>query len=154
MGMRVVIFLLFAASVQAIDKCAGEGPRYNDFKCNHDETHRVCAKLKDTSGNKLQWGSQNFWQLTGQSDWSDQVGADSNNPGGNWCICMWATAKLIQQAGCDNVHIECGSSDVSYVMQKYTDGGTDLSPAKSCLQTKCGASVLDRAKSVTTEGLE
>ena len=30
-----------------IEVCPGEGPRYGDFKCNHDGTHRVCAKLVD-----------------------------------------------------------------------------------------------------------
>ena len=30
--------------------CAGEGPRYGDYKCNHDGTHRVCAHLKTQQG--------------------------------------------------------------------------------------------------------
>ena len=41
----------------------GEGPRYGDFKCNHDSTHRVCATLKDTAGNKISWGTGDFWQV-------------------------------------------------------------------------------------------
>jgi len=56
---------------------------------------------------------------------------------------MWATANLIKQAGCDNVHIDCGASDVSYVMQKYTDGGVDLAPAKTCITQKCPQTVAD-----------
>ena len=51
---------------------------------------------------------------------------------------QWATAELIKKVGCDNVKIDCGATDVSYVLSKYTDGGTDLAPAKQCLQTKCG----------------
>merc|ERR1712187_771057 len=43
----------------------------------------------------------------------------------------------IEAAGCENVHIHCESTDVSYVLAQYQDGGTDLSPAHSCLQQKC-----------------
>merc|ERR1711871_312734 len=51
---------------------------------------------------------------------------------------MWATASLIKSVGCDNVHLTCASTDVSYVMQSYTDGGVDLRPAKECIKKKCG----------------
>lgn len=141
--MKRGVLLLFAvmmAEASGVNVCPGEGDRYGDFKCNHDETHRVCAKLKNADGTKKLWGGQDFWAITQQSDWSSSVGANANNPGGDWCICMWATANLIKSAGCENVHLECASTDVSYVMGKYTDGGTDLAPAKTCLQTKCGAS--------------
>merc|ERR1712054_13251 len=136
----------YSIAEAAINKCPGEGPRYGDYRCNHDGTHRVCARLKQPTpgGGKLLWGSKDFWQLTGQPDWSSQVGSDSRNPGGDWCICMWATARLISQVGCQNVHIDCSATDISYVMSKYTDGGTDLAPAKQCLQQKCGASHLSQ----------
>jgi len=127
--------------VISLDVCKGEGPRYGDFKCNHDATHRVCANLKDYSGHKVNWGTDNFWQITNQPDWSSQVGADSANPGGGWCICMWATASLIDKVGCDNVHLSCDSTDVSYVLEHYVDGGVNLAPAKACLIQKCGSSM-------------
>ena len=46
-----------AAETTEVDKnvrkeiavCPGEGPRYGDFKCNHDRTHRVCAQLLDST---------------------------------------------------------------------------------------------------------
>ena len=53
--------------------CQGEGPRYGDFKCNHDSTHRVCAHLVDNSGGKckeLSWGKGTFWEITHQQDWN------------------------------------------------------------------------------------
>merc|ERR1711937_136346 len=128
---------LLVALASAINICPGEGPRYGDYKCNHDSTHRVCARLKNTSGEKLQWGSGDFWAITRQPDWSSQVGSDPKNPGGDWCICMWATARLISQVGCANVHLDCSATDVSYVMGKYSDGGVDLKPAKDCLASKC-----------------
>merc|ERR1712195_284344 len=123
--------------LSAVSKCPGEGPRYGDYKCNHDQTHRVCARLKDAKGAKKQWGSGDFWAITQQPDWSASVRQDPKNPGGDWCICMWATAKLIKEVGCENVHLDCGATDVAFVMGKYTDGGHDLEPAKNCLATKC-----------------
>jgi hypothetical protein len=69
-------FALLSVSA-AIEVCAGEGPRYGDFKCNHDRTHRVCAKLKDDKGEKIMWGNnKNFWQTTVQPDWSEMVTSD------------------------------------------------------------------------------
>jgi hypothetical protein len=131
------VLALAVVQTHGIEVCPGEGPRYGDYKCNHDGTHRVCAKLKDSSGGKLLWGNQDFWHLTGQSDWSSAVGSDSGNPGGDWCICMWATASLISKVGCDNVHIDCSATDVGFVMSKYSDGGVDLAPAKDCITKKC-----------------
>merc|ERR1712054_68393 len=109
----VLLLICWTSHVLCLDVCKGEGPRYGDYKCNHDRTHRVCATLKDKTGAKISWGNnKNFWQTTNQPDWSNQVGGDPNNPGGGWCICMWATASLIRQVGCDNVHLSCSSTDL------------------------------------------
>jgi hypothetical protein len=43
--MRLFVLAVLGAGVaHAIDVCPGEGPRYGDYKCNHDGTHRVCAQ--------------------------------------------------------------------------------------------------------------
>ena len=48
-----------------IKPCPGEGPRYGDFKCNHDGTHRVCAQLLDSDTlEPLNWGQSDFWDIT------------------------------------------------------------------------------------------
>ena len=39
-----------------ISVCPGEGPRYGNFTCNNDSTHRVCAKLLDSAGQPQSWG--------------------------------------------------------------------------------------------------
>merc|ERR1711988_484068 len=148
-GPSLIILLGCVSSAAAnIARCPGEGPRYGDYRCNHDPTHRVCAELKNADGGKIQWGGTDFWHLTGQPDWSSQVGSDATNPGGDWCLCMWATASLISQVGCANVHINCAATDVAWVMQHYTDGGTDLAPAKACLQQKCVTSRLSATVSL------
>ena len=79
-----------------------------DYKCNHDATHRVCAQLVDNEGGKckkLKWGSKNFWELTDQVqfEWSNLICSDkdrdgnSKPPGEHWCICMWATERMINK---------------------------------------------------------
>ena len=69
----------------------------------------MCAKLVDNIDGKckkLKWGSKNFWQLTDQIqyDWSELICSDKTRDGNtklsgeHWCICMWATEKLINEA--------------------------------------------------------
>ena len=50
---------------------------------------------------------------------------------------MWATARLIEQVGCDNVHLHCSATDVQYVLNSYNDGGYQLHSAHECLKQKC-----------------
>ncbi|CAE7775707.1 unnamed protein product [Symbiodinium sp. CCMP2592] len=126
-----------AAAAAEIAVCPGESDRYGDFKCNHDPTHRVCATLLDSSGKPLAWGSNGtFWEITGQSafQWDDRIRA---NHGDSWCICMWATARLIETVGCENIHLNCAATDVAYVENSYQDSGVSLAAAKSCLERKC-----------------
>lgn len=136
----IVSPLLLGVQATEVVACPGESDRYGDHKCNHDETHRVCATLLDGSGKPAAWGSdgKNFWEITGQEAfmWDQEI---RDNKGDSWCICMWATAHLISSVGCDNVHLNCAATDVSHVMDSYEDGGVDLKPAKDCLAKKCPA---------------
>ena len=50
---------------------------------------------------------------------------------------MWATARLIEAVGCENVHIRCDATDVKFVMSKYKDGGVELGPAHECIKKMC-----------------
>ena len=84
--------------------CAGS--RYGDFKCIHDRTHRVCAKLVDNSDNscrEVMWPmgtsrSVSFWDITGQQRWNwKQRICAAPNPGDSWCICMWASANIVAE---------------------------------------------------------
>jgi len=110
------------------------------------------VKKEDPKNGKLEkceeevWGSGSFWKITGQDafNWKDTLcnknGENPGNPGTGWCICMWATARLISSAGCDAVHLDCDATDVDYVLSKYTDGGTNLQSAHECLMKKCRGS--------------
>merc|ERR1711935_106345 len=126
-----------------ISQCPGEGARYGDFKCIHDKTDRVCAKLVDNDSGKcteLSWNEdgRSFWEITNQErwNWKERI-CTAPNPGDSWCISLWATANLIQEVGCDYVHIHCESTDVGYVMSSYKDGGWGFHEAQSCLESKC-----------------
>ena len=111
-GIAVAASILVSNCEAAVEACPGEGDRYGDFKCNHDQTHRVCAKLVDeTTSLPLKWGEKDFWGITNQSAWVDKI-VGAPNPGDSWCICMWATARLIEKVGCENVHIRCEATDV------------------------------------------
>ena len=93
-----LVFLITEGLLQPLKKCPGES-RFADGKCDHSDTHAICAQLLDNKTHKpLLWGKKNFWQLTQQTKsmdkWISRM-SDPRNPGGSWCICMWATADLI-----------------------------------------------------------
>jgi len=128
----------------ALAPCPGEGPRYGDFKCDHDRTHRVCAKLvenRDTC-EELSFPSEgrelSFWEITGQQrwNWKDKI-CGGPNPGTNWCICMWATANLVAEVGCTAVELDCAATDVEFILASDSDGGWRLGGLQECLRDKC-----------------
>jgi len=125
---------LFSTDGSDIAPCPGEGDRYGDHKCSHDPTHRVCAQLLDKDGKPLSWGDGDFWKITGQSSWAEDIRAEN---GDSWCICMWATESLIAKVGCDNVHINCEATDIPYLLRSVSDGGWDLSTSRECIKKKC-----------------
>ena len=133
------LLLLKAAMAGKVEVCPGEGPRYGDFKCNHDGTHRVCAKLVENETSvPMIWGASDFWAITGQKQWQwDKTIVGEPNAGDSWCICMWAFARMIETVGCENVHIRCEATDVNFVLANYSDGHYNLSQAHDCLRTIC-----------------
>ena len=151
MGLRKLLAPLALAWAAATDiqACPGEGDRYGDYKCNHDQTHRVCAKLVESAADStpLSWGpAGDFWEITGQKafQWNDRIVAAPNS-GDSWCICMWATASLIERVGCANVHLRCEATDVNYVLSSYHDGGHSLDAAHECIRQKCLSALERRA---------
>jgi len=137
----------------SVEPCIGDDR--GDQRCDHDWTHVVCARLVNATGGgceELKWGDEDFWSLTEQERWNwkylicNTTLRDSDTPkpfpGDSWCICMWATARLIGKVGCDNVHIHCESTDVNHMIKQYYDGnaqgGVDnLEPARCCMLKKC-----------------
>lgn len=122
-----------------------EGDTRGDRRCNHDSTHRVCAKIgnKDTS----------FFEFTGQPNWCGTIGHYGGRYGNDercpvdkptWCICKWATARWITGEGCnDSVEIDCAGTDICQTSQglffSYDDYNVNLKPAHECVEKKCAA---------------
>jgi len=156
-----------ARSGENVKPCHGDDR--GDFRCNWDYTHRVCARLvKNTLSQpggkceKLKWGSEDFWTITRQQafEWSKMICSTKKRSGGSkpaggekWCICMWATERLIGKVGCDNVHLDCAATDVNWVLNRYQDRdflGQDydgLKKAKCCLVKKCPQYINNKTKS-------
>merc|ERR1719197_597145 len=133
------------------DNCCNSSPQAvcggdtrGDQRCNHDATHRVCAKIGDPD--------TSFWRFTGQKKWCGQSLHYSNSPHGDdlacppskptWCICKWATASWIKGEKCtDGVEIDCGATDICRTTQglffSYSDFSVDLKPAHDCMPHKC-----------------
>jgi len=131
-------FLLVAIfTVEALKPCPGD--TRGDKRCNHDDTHRVCAKIgvEGTS----------FWKFTGQKSWCGTKGYYGGPNGSQercpkdeptWCICKWATAKWIKGQGCDDtVQFDCEATDVCNLKASYDDFKVDLKPAHDCMAIKC-----------------
>ena len=116
-----------------------QGDTRGDRKCNHDFTHRVCAKigLPNTS----------FFDFTGQTNWCNTIGyyggeygdlprCPINKP--TWCICKWALARWIGGQGCDeDVQIDCKATDICNLKASYYDYDVHLKPAHDCVERKC-----------------
>eukprot|EP00747_Dinoflagellata_sp_TGD_P171117 gnl/TRDRNA2_/TRDRNA2_204386_c0_seq1.p1 gnl/TRDRNA2_/TRDRNA2_204386_c0~~gnl/TRDRNA2_/TRDRNA2_204386_c0_seq1.p1 ORF type:complete len:264 (-),score=40.06 gnl/TRDRNA2_/TRDRNA2_204386_c0_seq1:158-949(-) len=64
MLLMLVMLMSVVSSATSIYVCPGESVRYGNRKCNHDPTHRVCAKLFNRTGQPLMWGNGNFWTIT------------------------------------------------------------------------------------------
>lgn len=179
--VRVMTMSLAALLLGAVDAnvyvqtnqapCPGDtrGPQ-GTVVCNHDATHRVCAKIgePDTS----------FWTHTGQhawcgqdlyrEPWHNQIACPPAHP--TWCICKWATASWIQgewpdwqQPGSqcpDSIDIRCESTDICNTSQglffSYTDYNVNLGPAHNCVKQKCSemweACAAANASAVTNGG--
>jgi len=172
-----VLVVIPLSSTKAIDETIEDreivpcpGDDRGDYKCNHDATHRVCAKLVDNQKGqckRLKWGTKNFWELTDQVkyDWSKLICSDKDRYGNtkpsgeHWCICMWATEKLINKVECDNVHFQCDATDVNYILSKYHDTDVhgdqvEITNAKCCMLKKCGDFVTTETKAkIDAEGL-
>jgi uncharacterized protein (DUF2237 family) len=106
---------------------------------NDDEgSHHVCIDLASTSGG-------NFCSVTGQSDWcSDSMSCVEDTsrycPVQNWCVCQWAFASYIENAGgCDQIQdIACESiNQQTIVAYQKQLSSTKYRNALKCLVNRC-----------------
>jgi len=133
----IVLSVVVGMSSGLLDPCPGD--TRGDRRCNHDPTHRVCAKIG--------LAGSTFWEFTGQRSWCNTVGYYGGPYGSlprcpadkpTWCICKWATARWIKNEGCgESVEFDCAATDVCNLKASYHDYNVDLQPAHDCMMIKC-----------------
>lgn len=142
---------------QTLQSCSSEGMALTGYTRNgycvdeYDDqgSHHICIDLSSTSNNNNN-EDDNFCTVTGQSDWcSNQDMPCHDNPDRsdcaiqNWCVCQWAFASYLQNAGgCDSIQsIVCDSINLQALLayqtaaqqqdQKYVN-------ALDCIVNRCG----------------
>ena len=103
-------------------------------------SHHICIDLSSTTGG-------NFCDVTGQSDWCDDKMACHEDetrkdcPVHHWCVCQWAFASYIENAGgCDAIQeVVCDAINMKAIMA-YKEQGTEAKHknALDCLIQRCG----------------
>lgn len=96
-------------------------------------SHHICIKMKS-----------DFCTVTGQPDWCGEkmtcMGQDGVCPIGNWCVCQWAFAGYIKEAGgCDAiVDIVCDATNMA-ALKAYRQHQDEpaLKEALQCLEQRC-----------------
>jgi len=112
-----------------------------DGKCqnvgNDDQgSHHICIKLNGLS--------PNFCQATGQPNWCATQGACMGQKGmcdrENWCVCQWAFARYIAEAGgCDKiVDLECDATNMAAFRAYEASKEPTHKTALECIKSKCG----------------
>lgn len=113
-------------------------------------SHHICIDLSSTTGG-------NFCDVTGQSDWcSSEMAchddADSNCPVEHWCVCQWAFASYIQNAGgCDAIQdVVCDAINIQALLAYQQQASTSkYKNALNCLVERCG---IDESNISTSSG--
>ena len=102
-------------------------------------SHHICIDLSSTTGG-------NFCDVTGQSDWCSSTMSCQDDDGTlcpvqHWCVCQWAFASYIENAGgCDAIQeIVCDAINIQAIMA-YREQGTEekIKNALDCLIQRCG----------------
>ena len=136
---------------EALQPCSSQGMALTGYTrtgyCvdqNDDAgSHHICIDLSSANGG-------NFCDVTGQDDWCDSEmpcdgDADSYCQVQQWCVCQWAFASYLANAGgCDEIQdIVCESINIQAVWA-YQTGSDKYSEALECLVDRCGLDMTNR----------
>lgn len=106
-------------------------------------SHHICIDLSSTNGG-------NFCTVTGQDDWcsSEDMPCHENKNDvcqvQHWCVCQWAFASYIQNAGgCDAIQdLVCDAVNIEAILAYQTQAGnTKYQNALDCLVERCGIDI-------------
>jgi len=113
-----------------LSACPGEGARHADRLCSRNE-HRVCARVLAESGGPLTFEAGSLWTITGQQ-------AINVTEGDSLCLSLGDVAAMVEAGGCEQVHIRCNATDLSFVSANATNA---TAVARTCLEEQCGGFV-------------
>jgi uncharacterized protein (DUF2237 family) len=137
---------------EALQPCSSQGMALTGYTrtgyCvdqNDDAgSHHICIDLSSANGG-------NFCDVTGQDDWCDSEmpcdgDADSYCQVQQWCVCQWAFASYLANAGgCDQIQdIVCESINIQAVWA-YQASSDKYSDALECLVVRCGLDMTNRS---------
>ena len=89
----------------------------------------------------------NFCEVTGQPNWCDSKMSchgdySSRCDVNHWCVCQWAFASYIENAGgCDKIRdIVCEATNMVALKhyQQQAESSPRIKKALQCLENKCG----------------
>lgn len=147
---------------ETLQKCSHTGMALTGFtrsgecvEINEDDgSHHICIDLSSTDGG-------NFCHVTGQPDWCSSSmpcdgGAGGSCPVKQWCVCQWAFASYIKNAGgCDKIQkLVCESTDMAALeaYRRQAPSSPHIADALSCLESRCnlsaGATISQESKQV------
>jgi uncharacterized protein (DUF2237 family) len=129
-----------------LEKCSGEGMALTGFTRNgqcidmNDDagSHHVCIDMQSNVGG-------NFCEVTGQPNWCGSKmacdGAHGRCPVEHWCVCQWAFASYLKNAGgCDKIQrIVCEATNMVAVRAYREQAPHDehIASALQCLEKRC-----------------
>ena len=134
---------------QTLSSCSSDGMALTGYTrtgyCvdqNDDKgSHHICIDMSSTTGG-------NFCTVTGQSDWcssEDMPCHEDQNQNcsvEHWCVCQWAFASYIENAGgCDAIQeVVCNDINRQALTAYQTQAASSQKyrTALNCLMEKCG----------------
>ena len=102
-------------------------------------SHHICIDLSSAQGG-------NFCDVTGQDDWCSSEmpchdDSSQNCPVQNWCVCQWAFASYLENAGgCDQIQdIVCDAVNLQALKGYWSHKSTPkYQTALDCIIERCG----------------
>eukprot|EP00928_Gymnodinium_smaydae_P048128 TRINITY_DN32161_c0_g1_i1.p1 TRINITY_DN32161_c0_g1~~TRINITY_DN32161_c0_g1_i1.p1 ORF type:complete len:246 (+),score=33.55 TRINITY_DN32161_c0_g1_i1:60-797(+) len=125
---------------QALESCSKAGTAMTGFmrdgNCRDADddsgSHHICIKMKS-----------DFCKVTGQPNWCEEkmrcMGKDGDCKIGNWCVCQWAFAGYLAEAGgCDQiVDLVCEATNMAAFKAYEQSSDSSHQAALACIKSKC-----------------
>mmetsp|Transcript_10573 Transcript_10573/g.18617 ORF Transcript_10573/g.18617 Transcript_10573/m.18617 type:complete len:161 (-) Transcript_10573:254-736(-) len=105
-----------------------------DYGDDDAGSHHICIQMKP-----------DFCRVTGQPNWCGSkkpcMGQQGSCKIGNWCVCQWAFARYIEEAGgCDAiVDLVCDATNMAALRAYKASPYPEHKAALACIEKRCAA---------------